>query len=58
MQEMKAFTIRVPAVLVDQIDARAQINDRTRNSEINSMLKLAIDRSVASDIQVLKKQTG
>lgn len=55
MDDLKAFTIRVPRELVDQIDARAKLNKRKRNAEINVLLETAIDRMVNSDLQVLKK---
>lgn len=54
MDDLKAFTIRVPRDLVDQIDARAKMNRRKRNAEINVLLEDAIDRSVDSDLRVIK----
>jgi predicted transcriptional regulator len=53
--DLKAFTVRVPRELVDQIDARAKFNHRKRNGEINVLLEMAIDASVKSDLQVLKR---
>lgn len=58
MDDLKAFTIRVPRDLVDQIDARAKLNRRKRNAEINVLLEAAIDTSVDSDLQVIKKTGG
>lgn len=55
MDDTRAFTIRVPAQLVDQIDARAKLNHRKRNGEINILLEKAIDSSVRSDLEVIKK---
>lgn len=52
--DLKAFTIRVPRELVDQIDARAKLNRRKRNAEINVLLEDAIDATVNSDLRVLK----
>lgn len=58
MDDLKAFTIRVPRDLVDQIDARAKLNRRKRNAEINVLLEAAIDASVDSDLRVIKKTGG
>ena len=58
MEDLKAFTIRVPARLVDQIDARAKLNRRKRNGEINVLLETAIDAGVQSDLEVVKKTEG
>ncbi|MCG7628993.1 hypothetical protein MHM88_14370 [Epibacterium sp. MM17-32] len=58
MEDLKAFTIRVPARLVDQIDARAKLNRRKRNGEINVLLETAIDAGVQSDLNVVKKTEG
>ena len=55
MDDLKAFTIRVPRDLVDQIDARARLNHRKRNAEINVLLEIAIDTSVDSDLRVIQK---
>ncbi len=58
MEDLKAFTIRVPARLVDQIDARAKLNRRKRNGEINVLLETAIDAGVQSDLDVVRKTEG
>lgn len=50
MKKMKAFTIRIPTDLHDQIEARAMINRRTKNAEIIHILETAIDEQVARDL--------
>lgn len=55
MDKIKAFTVRLPHAVVDQIDARAAINKRNRNGEIAYLLEQAIDNSVDRDLQVLKR---
>jgi hypothetical protein len=54
MKKMKAFTIRIPADLHDQIEARAIINRRTKNAEIIHILETAIDEQVARDLSLAK----
>ncbi len=54
MKKMKAFTIRIPADLHDQIEARAMVNRRTKNAEIIHILETAIDEHVAIDIKLAK----
>jgi len=58
MDDLKAFTIRLPKRLVDQIDARAKLNRRARNGEIGVLLESAIDANVESDLEVLKRNGG
>lgn len=55
MEDLKAFTVRLPRQLVDQIDARAKINRRKRNPEILVLLEKAIDADVQSDLKILQK---
>lgn len=55
MEDILAFTIRVPRRLVDQIDHRAAVNHRKRNGQINIMLEAAIDASVQSDLEVIHR---
>ena len=50
MKKMKAFTIRIPTDLHDQIEARAAISRRTKNAEIIHILETAIDEHVAQDL--------
>ena len=54
MKKMKAFTIRIPSDLHDQIEARAAINRRTKNAEIIHILETAIDEQVARDLATAK----
>ncbi len=54
MKKMKAFTIRIPADLHDQIEARALVNRRTKNAEIIHILETAIDDQVRRDIKLAK----
>lgn len=57
-EELAAFTLRIPYSLHEQIKARARVNRRTKNGEINVLLETAIDSSVNSDLEVLKKTAG
>lgn len=54
MKKMKAFTIRIPTDLHDQIEARAAVNRRTKNAEIIHILETAIDEHVARDLVTAK----
>jgi predicted transcriptional regulator len=54
----KAFTVRLPKDLVDQIDARALVNKRRRNAEIHWLLERAIDKSVKTDLDLFSKPEG
>jgi len=54
MKKMKAFTIRIPVDLHDQIEARAAISRRTKNAEIIHILETAIDEHVAQDISIAR----
>lgn len=54
MKKMKAFTIRIPSDLHDQIEARAAISRRTKNAEIIHILETAIDEQVSRDLTVAK----
>lgn len=54
MKKLKAFTIRIPADLHDQIEARAIINRRVKNAEIIHILETAIDEQVARDLSLAK----
>lgn len=42
MKKLKAFTIRIPTDLHDQIEARAVVSRRTKNAEIIHILETAI----------------
>ena len=57
MNDISAFTIRIPRQLADQIDARAKLNHRKRNGEINALLQAAIDHSVGSDLKIVKRMS-
>lgn len=54
MKKMKAFTIRIPADLHDQIEARAMISRRTKNAEIIHILETAIDEQVNRDLTLAR----
>lgn len=54
MKKMKAFTIRIPTDLHDQIEARAAVNRRTKNAEIVHILETAIDEAVARDLSIAR----
>lgn len=56
--DTKAFTIRIPATLAEQIDMRAKTNRRTRNAEINVLLEHGIDHGVAKDLEAIKRLSG
>lgn len=58
MSEMAAFTVRIPKELADQIDARAKIQRRTRNAEINVLLEQGIDHTVGRDLEVISRVGG
>jgi hypothetical protein len=53
-EKLKAFTIRIPADLHDQIQARADINRRKKNAEIIAMLEETIDTSVERDLKLAR----
>jgi hypothetical protein len=55
-EDLTAFTIRIPKELSEQIEARARINRRNRNGEINVLLEYAIDTQTARDQVELNKQ--
>lgn len=55
--QTKAFTIRIPAHLADQIDARARLHNRKRNGEIITLLQSAIDDAVGSDLAIIRKMS-
>lgn len=56
-EQTRAFTIRIPAALADQIDARARLHHRRRNGEIIVLLQSAIDGSVGNDLEVIKRMS-
>ena len=58
MIELRAFTVRLPRDLVDQIDSRAAVSRRSRNAELLVLLESAIDASVTSDLQVIRQTAG
>lgn len=49
----RTFSLRLPHEMADQIDARAQISRRTRNTEIVYMLEAYLDLLVAKDKKIL-----
>lgn len=57
MVKEKAFTIRLPEDLADQIDHRAKLQRRSRNSEIAYLLQQAIDASVGADLNLFKRDS-
>lgn len=50
----RAFTIRIPEDLFDQVQGRAAILRRSRNTEITELLIRGIDASVAEDLKYLE----
>lgn len=54
MKRMKAFTIRIPSELHDQIEARAVISRRTKNAEIIHIIETAIDDQVRRDLTIAR----
>lgn len=58
MDDLRAFTIRIPASLAEQVEARAKISRRTRNAEINLLLERGIDVAVAADLKLLRSSEG
>ena len=54
-QDLKAFTVRLPPTLVEQIDVRARLAHRTRNAEVIVLLENAIDGAVARDLEVIRQ---
>lgn len=52
MKDYRAFTIRIPPDMADQIEARAEINGRSRNSECIKLLERGIDLGVESDLRI------
>lgn len=52
--DKKTFSLRIPHSLAAQIDARATLNRRNRNAEIQYMLEQYIDLAVAKDEKLLK----
>lgn len=53
-QNTKAFTVRLPEALNEQIEARAAVNRRFKNDEIIHILETAIDNQVSSDLKAAK----
>jgi len=53
-EEMQAFTVRMPRSLVEQIEGRASLMRRSRNTEIISLLEKAIDYQVEQDLKILR----
>lgn len=54
MKHLKAFTIRIPQDLHDQIEARAAVSRRTKNAEIIHIIETAIDNQVNADLKLAK----
>ena len=55
---VKAFTIRLPMPLYEQVSARAKLNRRRLNAEITVLVEKAIDDGVRGDLQVLNSLEG
>jgi len=53
--ETVAFTVRMPRGLCAQIEARAALNHRSRNGELNAMLENAIDATTAKDLEEIRR---
>lgn len=49
------FSLRLPMDLASQIDARAKVSRRPRNSEIILLLEMAIDMQVQRDQKILEE---
>lgn len=59
-EHMTAFTIRIPEEMEAQIQARADISRRSRNSEIIILLERGLDSTTKADadlVQALREQT-
>lgn len=56
--DMKVFSIRIPATLSDQIDARKKLHHRSRNAEIQLLLEMALDIAVARDLKLAKEHSS
>ena len=54
MKHLKAFTIRIPQDLHDQIEARAAVSRRTKNAEIIHIIETAIDQQVSTDLKAAR----
>lgn len=54
-KDSKLFSIRIPRQLLNQIEQRASVNRRSRNSEILCLLEHAIDQGVVNDLGILKR---
>lgn len=46
---LHAFTIRLPADLIRQVDERAHVHGRSRNAETRLLIETAIDLAVRRD---------
>lgn len=51
----RAFTIRIPSNLADQIETRAALNRRSRNREIEWLLESAIEVATQRDLKTLEE---
>lgn len=56
-EEKVSFTIRIPASLARQIDARARILERSKNFIVTDMLMRAIDEGVERDLNLIRATT-
>lgn len=50
--DLKVFSLRLPAHLASKIDQRAGSYHRTRNSEICVLLEMAVDLALKRDAQI------
>lgn len=57
MAQTAIFSIRAPKDLIDQIEARAKINRRSRNGEIIHILEQAIERSVEQTLAAMPQES-
>ncbi len=48
------FSLRLPTELASQIDQRAKVSRRPRNSEIILLLEMAIDIAVQRDLKLME----
>lgn len=53
--DKSTFSVRLPTSLVKQLDARAALNRRSRNGEVEVLLSEAIDLHVMRDKKLMEE---
>lgn len=53
-EDILPFSIRLPRSLAEQINQRANLTRRSRNSEIQAMLEYAIAKQHSSDLAIME----